>query len=39
MNEVRAAAENLGGKVTIVDSYIPESFKGAFIDQAASLNK
>jgi len=39
MNEVRTAAENLGGNVTIVDSYIPESFKGAFIDQAASLKK
>lgn len=39
MNEVRLASEAVGGKVTIVDSYIPESFKGAFQGQIAGLNK
>lgn len=39
MNEVRIASESVGGKVTIVDRYIPEAFKGAFQDQTASLTK
>lgn len=39
MNEVRVAAESVGGKVTIIDSEIPESFKGTFVDQTASLKK
>jgi hypothetical protein len=39
MNDVRAAAESVGGKVTVIDSEIPESFKGAFVDQTASLSK
>jgi len=39
MNEVRLAAEQFGGKVNIVDSYIPETFKGAFLDQTASVIK
>lgn len=39
MNEVRTAAESVGGKVSIIDSYIPESFKGSFVNQTASLNK
>lgn len=39
MNEVRTASESVGGKVVIVDSYIPESFKGAFVNQTASLSK
>lgn len=36
MNEVRTASENAGGKVAIIDSYIPDSFKGAFAGQAGS---
>lgn len=37
INDVKAAAESVGGRVTIVDSHIPESFKGAFVNQADSL--
>ncbi len=39
MNNVRAAAESVGGKVTVVDSYIPEDFKGAFVNQAERAGK
>jgi hypothetical protein len=39
MNDVRTAAEGAGGKVSVIDSYIPESFKGIFADKTASLNK
>ena len=39
MNNVRAAAEVVGGKVTVIDSYIPEDFKGAFVNQAESAGK
>lgn len=39
MNEVRTASEGMGGKVSIIDSYIPESFKGAFVDKVASVTK
>lgn len=39
MNEVRLAAEKTGATVTIVDSYIPDSFKGAFVDQTGALKK
>lgn len=39
MNDVRTAVENIGGKVTIIDSEIPPSFKGTFVDQTASLAK
>lgn len=37
MNEVRHSIEADGGIVVVADSEIPESFKGAFIDQTASL--
>jgi hypothetical protein len=39
MNEVRTASESVGGKVAIIDSYIPDSFKGTFADQTASLKQ
>jgi len=39
MNNVRAAAESAGGKVTVVDGYIPEDFKGAFVNQAENAGK
>ncbi|WP_398313436.1 hypothetical protein [Zoogloea sp.] len=39
MNNVRAAAESIGGKVTVVDSYIPEDFRGAFVNQTESARK
>ena len=39
MNEVRTAVENIGGKVVILDSYIPDSFKGPMVDQVGSLKK
>jgi hypothetical protein len=39
MNNVRVAAESVGGKVTVVDSYIPEDFKGAFVNQTESARK
>lgn len=39
MNEVRTATESVGGKVAIIDSYIPDSFKGAFVDQTGSLKQ
>ena len=39
MNDVRTAAEGVGGKVSVIDSYIPESFKGIFADKTASLNQ
>ena len=39
MNDVRSSAESLGGKVTVVDSYIPEAFKGYFVNQTASAAK
>jgi hypothetical protein len=39
MNDVRLAAEGLGGKVTVIDSYIPESFKGAFAGQDGNFKK
>jgi hypothetical protein len=39
MNEVRTAAESAGGKVAIIDSYIPDSLKGAFVNQTASVSK
>lgn len=39
MNDVRTATESVGGKVTIIDSYIPAAFKGIFQDQTASLQK
>jgi hypothetical protein len=37
MNEVRKASESVGGNVSIIDSYIPDSFKGAFADQTRGL--
>ena len=39
MNNVRVAAESVGGRVTVVDSYIPEDFKGAFVNQSESVGK
>ena len=36
---VRAAAEGLGATVGVVNSYVPESFKGPFLDQAASVQQ
>jgi hypothetical protein len=39
MNAVRTAAESVGAKVTVVDSYIPEDFKGSFVNQAESAGK
>lgn len=39
MNEVRTASESVGGKVAIIDSYIPDSFKGTFAGQAGSLKQ
>ena len=39
MNEVRTASESVGGKVAIIDSYIPDSFKGTFANQTASLKQ
>lgn len=38
MEEVRSAAGRYG-EIAIVDSYIPESFRGAFHDSAASFTK
>lgn len=31
MNDVRTALEGIGGQVTTVDEYVPESFQGAFV--------
>jgi hypothetical protein len=39
MNDVRLAAENEGGKVSIIDSYIPKSFKGIFVDQRGNVTQ
>jgi hypothetical protein len=39
MNDLHLAAESVGGQVTVVDSYIPEAFKGAFVNQAGSASK
>lgn len=39
MASVRTAAESVGGKVTVVDSYIPEDFKGAFMNQVESASR
>lgn len=39
MNEVRTASESVGGKVAIIDSYIPDSFKGTFVNQTGSLKQ
>ena len=36
---VRGAAQSLGATVSVVNSYVPESFKGPFLDQAASVQQ
>ena len=37
MNDVKSAAENIAGvEVKIIDSYIPESFQGAFYNKSAA---
>lgn len=38
MNEVRTAVGRYG-EVAIVDSYIPDSFRGAFVDSVSSVSK
>jgi len=37
MNDVKKAMEATGGKVSVVDSYIPDSFKGPLVNQTAEL--
>ena len=39
MMDIRKAAESIGGQVTVVDRYIPESFKGLFVDQTAAAGR
>jgi hypothetical protein len=39
MSDVRSAIEGVSGNVTILDSYIPDTFKGSFVDKTASLAK
>ena len=38
MNEVRTAVGRYG-EVAIVDSYIPDSFRGAFVDSVSTVSK
>ena len=39
MIDIRKAAESVGAQVTVVDRYIPESFKGLFIDQMVAAGR
>jgi hypothetical protein len=39
MQEVRTVAETLGANTVVVDSYIPDTFKGTFANQQASAAK
>ena len=38
MEEVRIAVERLGGRVTIVESYIPEAFQGVFSNKGGEVS-
>lgn len=39
MKEVRTESERAGAKVSVIDSYIPNSFKGTFADQTGSFKQ